>query len=256
MQHQSRRNSWLGIPEPDRHSISCPGPASRHRPWAWNKAVHHTSRTVGNASSQDAQTVGANWHPINQPLLWQGSEEEAMRKDAPPQKLQPPWKVILLSDGSVTRHLKLMTGLDVKVECLEMQELDTNIEELPLGAEEIPGPLLRRQVFLTKPVSCNGTEGSAEILVYAASWWNAKLAKKYLANKEQPIWVSLLGAELRREIQQVYHGNSAFLEERLGVKGPFWGRQYVFYWDGGKPLTAIYEVFSPTLEQYLGPLGG
>jgi hypothetical protein len=111
------------------------------------------------------------------------------------------------------------------------------------------------------------------------------------------------GSELRRDIQHVYHGNSAHLEKWelrpsnyrqsmplnfmhlswhslccliekyitssgtgshvkwtqtfcrcFGVHGPFWGRQYVFYWDGGKPLTAIYEVFSPKLEQYLGKI--
>ena len=41
----------------------------------------------------------------------------------------------------------------------------------------------------------------------------------------------------------------------LGVDGPFWGRQYVF-WHGGKPLTVIYEVFSPRLQEYLGPISG
>jgi hypothetical protein len=34
--------------------------------------------------------------------------------------------------------------------------------------------------------------------------------------------------------------------------GPFWGRNYLF-WHQGKPLTAIYEVFSPVLAKFLGP---
>ena len=34
--------------------------------------------------------------------------------------------------------------------------------------------------------------------------------------------------------------------------GPFWGRQYIF-WHDGRPLTLIYEVFSPVLQQLLGP---
>jgi len=40
-----------------------------------------------------------------------------------------------------------------------MQELDTNIEELPLGAEEIPGPLLRRQVTMIAQASCRWLAG-------------------------------------------------------------------------------------------------
>ena len=32
----------------------------------------------------------------------------------------------------------------------------------------------------------------------------------------------------------------------------FWGRHYIF-WRGGRPLTVIYEAFSPALAEYLGP---
>ena len=71
----------------------------------------------------------------------------------------------------------------------------------------------------------------------------------------QPIWVNLAknGLELRRDIRRVYYGESAALEVILGVRGPFWGRHYVF-WQGGRPLTVILEVFSPTLGIYLGDL--
>ena len=55
-----------------------------------------------------------------------------------------------------------------------------------------------------------------------------------------------------REVQIVYHGHSQDLEDLLGCKGPFWGRQY-FFWHNGKPLTLIYEAFSTKLEEYLGP---
>jgi chorismate lyase len=36
------------------------------------------------------------------------------------------------------------------------------------------------------------------------------------------------------------------------TKGPFWGRHYIF-WHGGKPMTVVYEVFNPRLENALGP---
>lgn len=52
---------------------------------------------------------------------------------------------------------------------------------------------------------------------------------------------------------QVYVGHSPRLEELFGVAGPFWGRHYTF-WHDGQPLTLIYEVFSPRLTAYLGPM--
>ena len=39
---------------------------------------------------------------------------------------------------------------------------------------------------------------------------------------------------------------------KFGEEGPFWGRQY-FFWHDNKPLTLIYEVFSPALQRLLGP---
>ncbi len=39
---------------------------------------------------------------------------------------------------------------------------------------------------------------------------------------------------------------------QFGEEGPFWGRQY-FFWHNDKPLTLIYEVFSPSLQRLLGP---
>ena len=55
------------------------------------------------------------------------------------------------------------------------------------------------------------------------------------------------------QVHYVYHGHCPELESLLGCAGPFWGRQY-FFWHDGRPLTLIYEVFSPRLQQYLGPM--
>jgi len=43
------------------------------------------------------------------------------------------------------------------------------------------------------------------------------------------------------------------LESAFEQSGFFWGRHYLF-WHHGKPLTLIYEVFSPYLTKYLGPM--
>jgi chorismate lyase len=64
-----------------------------------------------------------------------------------------------------------------------------------------------------------------------------------------------LHAELYRDIQGVHYGRSEALEQAFGEQGPFWGRHYLF-WHHGKPLTLIYEVFSPYLRKYLGPVEG
>eukprot|EP00891_Asterochloris_glomerata_P006110 jgi/Astpho2/6110/Aster-04056 len=161
-----------------------------------------------------------------------------------------PLQVMLLSDGSVTRHLQLLTGLVVSVDCLQMERIAReSVEDLPEQVETIPGDLVQRQVFLRSP-------GEDHLpLVYAASWWSADHVDEFLRDKQQPIWASLSQGhiELFREIQQVHYGNSEFLEESFREKGPFLGRHYLF-WHHGRPLTVIYEVFSPKLSRWLGPM--
>lgn len=93
-----------------------------------------------------AASSTSTWCNLHAPLIWQGSTDEATSTGAVPQLLPPPWKVMVLSDGSVTRHLQLLTGHAVSVECMQMQLLDDGSHELPPGADQIPGPLVQRQV--------------------------------------------------------------------------------------------------------------
>jgi chorismate lyase len=58
---------------------------------------------------------------------------------------------------------------------------------------------------------------------------------------------------LYRDVQGIYSGDSPALATAFGESGPFWGRHYLF-WHHGQPLTLIYEVFSPYLQQYLGKI--
>ncbi|CAL8469074.1 g8615 [Coccomyxa elongata] len=94
-----------------------------------------------------------------------------------------------------------------------------------------------------------------KVLVCATSWWNTQQISRYLGETEKPIWISLSSqrTEIFREITQLYYGNSPDLEKRFGHKGPFWGREYIF-WRDRQPLSLIHEIFSPALEQYLGPM--
>ena len=63
---------------------------------------------------------------------------------------------------------------------------------------------------------------------------------------------ALRHAVLRCGMLQVALGGNPALERHFGCVGPFWSRQYLF-WHDGAPLTLIHEVFSSSLEAYLGP---
>ena len=196
--------------------------------------------------------------PLTSPSVWRGDEPAALAPDSPLSSLPPPWKVLLLSDGSVTRHLQLLTGAPPTVEVLEMSRLAPGASAgLPDGADLLVPPLTQRRVVLKHG-------GTGEALVYAASWWNEGAAAAALgAAPSAQMWTSLAAtrAELYRDIRAVYLGGCPFLEGVLGEEEGsddasrrlLWGRHYLF-WKEGAPLTVVYEVFSPALQAWLGPL--
>ncbi|MGC9503768.1 chorismate lyase [Baaleninema sp.] len=178
--------------------------------------------------------------------LWQG-DETAVREGLPHQQLAPAWQILLLGDGSPTRHLKLLTGEPTEVDVIDMSPIGTDTDGAPSLIGEIPTPRLRRQVWLRT--------ASGQRLAYAASWWGTSHIDDYLQNRSLPIWENLsrIHAELYRDVRGLYYGRSSALAEAFEETGPFWGRHYLF-WHHGKPLTLIYEVFSPYLRKYLGPM--
>jgi chorismate--pyruvate lyase len=189
-------------------------------------------------------TTPALWYPLN--TSWQGGED-IVQKGLPHTLLAPAWQILLLGDGSPTRHLQLMTGEPTEVDVIDMSLVGINADGAPPQIEAVPGPRLRRQVWLRT--------ASGQRLAYATSWWEASHVDEYLENKSLPIWASLarLRTELYRDVQGIYYGDSAALELAFGESGPLWGRHYLF-WHYGRPLTLIYEVFSPYLTKYLGPM--
>lgn len=192
-------------------------------------------------------TLGKNqpklWHRLDP--IWQGSGA-VVHRGLPHGQLAPAWQILLLGDGSPTRHLALLTGEKTEVDVIDMS-LVQGEDAAPAQIEAIANPHLRRQVWLRT--------ASGQRLAYAASWWNSAQVDDYLQNRSLPIWESLsrLHTELYRDIQGVYYGKSDYLAQSFQEQGPFWGRHYLF-WHNGKPLTLIYEVFSPYLARYLGPL--
>ncbi len=219
-----------------------------------------------------------DWHPLSSPPLWSGGDESALGDAAHPSPLEtlsPAWRLLLLSDGSVTRHLQLLTGAAVSVEVLDQRVLTSPAElaALPPSAREIAGPILQRRVLLRvagkaeeEGAATGGSDATRPpALVFATSWWNVADAAATLSTTARPIWTSLAStrSELFREIRGVEHGGNESLAHAFRVTGggmgdpatttppPLWGRHYLFH-RGGRPLTAIWEVFSPRLGDWLG----
>ena len=170
-----------------------------------------------------------------------------VQQGLPHTQLAPAWQMLLLGDGSPTRHLQLLTGEPTEVDVIDMSPVGMDADAAPNQIQAVPGPRLRRQGWLRTT--------SGQRLAYATSWWEASHVDEYLQNRSLPIWASLarLRTELYRDVQGIYYGQSDALESAFGQTGPFWGRHYLF-WHHGRPLTLIYEVFSPYLTNYLGPM--
>ena len=186
----------------------------------------------------------STWHCLTP--IWEGGEE-AIKRGLPHTQLAPTWQLLLLGDGSPTRHVQLLTGEPTEVDVIDMSAIGMNTDNAPTMMQMLPGPRVRRQVWVRT--------ASGQRLYYAASWWEASHVDEYLQNKSLPIWASLarLRTELYRDVQGIYYGNSEALETGFQEQGPFWGRHYLF-WHHGQPLTLIYEVFSPFLTKYLGAM--
>ena len=162
-----------------------------------------------------------------------------------PRQLPGAWRLMLLGDGSPTRHLRLLTGEPVAVDLIAMEPEAGLPAEAPTEVAELQGPLLRRQVWLT----CGG-----QPLAWAESWWNQAEAELHLRDRNLPIWKSLTQgrSELFREVDGLALVQADWLEQTFGHRGPFWSRHYRFF-RSGAALTVIREVFSPQLETWLGP---
>ena len=195
--------------------------------------------------------------------------------------LSPAWRIMLLSDGSVTRHLRLLCPkLDgAALELVAQGPIGTfgdagGAAAMPADVERIEGDLVQREVLLRvrglgsdeelrrggrrdERVRSNAEDDTADAAapaVYAASWWSASVFAEFMADANTPMWSNLRSrnVELYREVRRVYQGDNEALERAFQTKGPFWGRHYIF-WHGGKPMTVVYEVFNPRLERALGP---
>lgn len=192
-----------------------------------------------------AQRPKNAWHqPMQGPLVWQSSWRQAADHDVSP-ALRAPWRVALLSDGSIMRHLDSMTDGLVEKDCMDTVDLGVSTAGLPESVATVPGPRSQREVHL---------HVSGKMLVYATGWWNPEHIPHNILENDAPDWTSLLSRrmELHLEITQVFCGDSPSLERKFGYEGPFWGREYTL-WHKSNAVALVQEVFSPAMEEYLGP---
>ena len=93
---------------------------------------------------------------------------------------------MLLSDGSVTRHLKLLTEETVHVDLVQQRYVgNDHFQSRVLGSDvqTIPGPHVQREGFLTSE--------KGERMAYAASWWSEDAMNTYMKDSDKPIWYVL-----------------------------------------------------------------
>ncbi len=179
-------------------------------------------------------------------ILWEEKATAFLVKNYLP-KISGAWKLMLLGDGSPTRHLQLLTNHETKIKLISMQIDPLFNKEGPREIDQLNEPLIRRQVWI---------RNQNKNLAWAESWWNSEQVSQNLKAKEEPIWKNLTQdrSELFREVDSISIVNSNWLKEEFCFDGPFWSRNYRFF-RNKKPLTIIREVFNPLLETWLGPSG-
>ena len=269
-QHPTTR---LSSPRNARNSQSSFVSSKRRRP-----SIVSSRKTTRVKSFQDDDDI-ESYQTVANPLEYTATEREAMdRKNSLLwQKLSPAWRVLLLSDGSVTRHLSVLGGKgflnddddddkdatssslsesNVKVEVTSMKPCARDKSQ-PEDVVKIKGPLVQREVYLRYDDDGNDGEPKKKKnpnppLVYACSWWNANALEKFMKKREETMWSNLRkeNVELYREVRRVYLGKNRRLAKAFGCEDldeEIWARHYIF-WSGGEPVTVVFEAFSPKID--------
>ena len=83
------------------------------------------------------------WHRLR--CQWQG-DEAIVKQGLPHSQLSPPWQILMLGDGSPTRHLQLLTGEPTEVDVIDMSAIGLAGQQLINGSRNM-APLPRVGAF-------------------------------------------------------------------------------------------------------------
>ncbi len=179
-------------------------------------------------------------------ILWEENASFFLTKNSLPE-IPGAWKLMLLGDGSPTRHLQLLTGKETQIQLIGMNIDPYSAKDGPSEIDQLDEPLIRRQVWI---------KNDDQTLAWAESWWNSKEINLNLINRKQPIWKNLTRdrSELFREVDAISLVESDLLKKEFKLQGPYWSRNYRFF-RNKRPLTIIREVFNPHMDKWLGKSG-
>ncbi|MGQ0677750.1 MAG: chorismate pyruvate-lyase family protein [Rhodospirillales bacterium] len=169
------------------------------------------------------------------------------RDEAVLAELPPAWRLLMLSDGSATRSLTLLTGQAIAADVKESVDIAADRHAPPeIGLLEKPH--LRRTVILKTRA---GT-----IVSYAVSWWNKADYRSFLKNPALPIGTNMKQAqsEYCREICSLFLAGGAELDHLFRAEGPYLGRHYVMR-HANRPLNVIVEIYAPAIAYHLDSTG-
>jgi chorismate-pyruvate lyase len=179
----------------------------------------------------------------------------------------PLWRFLLMSDGHVGLHLRILTENTVSLDLLESKPLPALPANMPndptlrklveqMHADREPA-LRRRQIVLR--------DYAGVPLLHATSWWHAddycEIMLSGADNTEDAekamLWEAFRDRKLEvsRRMLAIHRGACPALHSLFGAgrEGPYWGRDYVFR-RKGRPLVVVSEIMSPSLDKYLGPM--
>lgn len=155
-------------------------------------------------------------------------------------KITIPFRLLLFSDGSLTRHLQILSGYSIRIMIIKTSIAQLKDRHGNYIYFTVPYPQISRQIWLVNEKNVK--------VVYANSIWNQEAFNKYLTVPKIPIgkWIIDSEIDVFRYIYKIEYIYSINLENHFKCKGPFWTRYYFLIHDG-EILASIQEVFSSNL---------
>nr|YP_010337360.1 hypothetical protein MW436_pgp114 [Pulvinaster venetus]UNJ16945.1 hypothetical protein [Pulvinaster venetus] len=148
------------------------------------------------------------------------------------------WSIFILSDGSLTRQLNIITKSRIKLSYPKI----SNLEILDFVnwnyAEKFK---ISREIYLVNQ--------KQDKLVYSISLWSNE--DKDLISINIPIGHYLIQqkVDFYKDIQTIELVHSNYFEQIFARQGPFWLRSYLLY-EKYEIKAIFYEILSPIIMDY------